>query len=65
VGRVVWRWSKRAAPTPPPHLTREQVVEMSQSGVFEFGSHTWDRHIKIPEDMKSGRLGDYAFGMIW
>ena len=44
----------------PAHLTQEQVQEMSHSGVFEFGSHTWDMHVKIPEDVKSGRLSDYA-----
>lgn len=40
---------------PTPHLTQAQVREMSQSGVFEFGSHTYNLHVPIPERRAEGR----------
>lgn len=43
-----------------PHLTPEQITEMSDSGVFEFGSHSWNMHIKMPEDLASKRISPYA-----
>ena len=43
-----------------PHLTPEQIIEMSASGIFEFGSHTWDMHIKIPEDLQAKRISSYG-----
>lgn len=45
---------------PTAHLTREQVREMAQSGVFEFGSHTYDLHIPIPERRALGQVSAFA-----
>ena len=45
---------------PTPHLTQKQVVEMFRSGVFEFGSHTYDLHVPIPERRAQGRTSAYA-----
>lgn len=45
---------------PTPHLTRDQVKEMAQSGVFEFGSHTYDLHVPIPERRAEGRTSAFA-----
>lgn len=45
---------------PTPHLTRAQVLEMSRSKVFEFGSHTYDMHVPIPERWQAGRLSRFA-----
>lgn len=45
---------------PTAHLTQVQVREMDKSGVFEFGSHTYDLHIPIPERRASGQVSAYA-----
>ncbi|MFN8606686.1 MAG: polysaccharide deacetylase family protein [Vulcanimicrobiota bacterium] len=39
---------------PTAHLTRPQLREMADSGVFEFGSHTYDLHVPIPERHQAG-----------
>lgn len=41
------------------HLTRGQVVGMDQSGVFEFGSHTYALHVPIPERRAEGSLSAF------
>lgn len=45
---------------PTAHLTRAQVKEMADSGVFEFGSHTYDLHVPIPERRAAGLTSAYA-----
>lgn len=45
---------------PTAHLTRKQLQEMSRSGVFEFGSHTYNLHIPIPERRASGQVSSFA-----
>ncbi len=45
---------------PTPHLTVAQVKEMARSGVFEFGSHTYDLHIPIPERRAEGLTSAYT-----
>lgn len=45
---------------PTAHLTREQVREMDRSGVFEFGSHSYDMHIPIPERRAEGQVSAFA-----
>lgn len=45
---------------PTAHLTRRQVREMASSGVFEFGSHTYDLHVPIPERRYAGQVSAYA-----
>lgn len=48
--------SKVGQPKPTPHLTRAQIQEMQRSGVFEFGSHTYDLHVPLPERHAQGRV---------
>jgi peptidoglycan/xylan/chitin deacetylase (PgdA/CDA1 family) len=45
---------------PTPHLSWKQIEEMSQSGTFEFGSHTYAAHVPIPEYWAAGRLSRFA-----
>ena len=45
---------------PTAHLTRAQVREMSSSRVFEFGSHTYDLHVPIPERKAGGQVSAFA-----
>ena len=45
---------------PTAHLTRDQLREMSSSGVFEFGSHTYNLHVPIPERRNEGQVSSYA-----
>lgn len=45
---------------PTAHLTRAQLSEMSGSGVFEFGSHTYDLHVPIPERHEAGLVSTAA-----
>lgn len=45
---------------PTAHLTRAQLREMSSSGVFEFGSHTYNLHAPIPERRNAGQVSSYA-----
>ena len=47
-------------PKPTPHLTEAQIVEMHKSKLIDFGSHTYDRHIPIPETMAEGKLSQYG-----
>jgi peptidoglycan/xylan/chitin deacetylase (PgdA/CDA1 family) len=47
---------------PTPHLTRKQVEEMDRSRVFEFGSHTYDMHVPIPERVAAKQLSNYRLG---
>lgn len=35
--------------SPTPHLTLAQLKDMQKSGLFEFGSHTYNLHVLIPE----------------
>lgn len=41
---------------PTAHLTRAQLREMADSRVFEFGSHTYDLHVPIPERHEAGLI---------
>jgi peptidoglycan/xylan/chitin deacetylase (PgdA/CDA1 family) len=45
---------------PTPHLTRAQIQEMASSGVFEFGSHSYNLHVPIPERWAQGRTSAFA-----
>ncbi len=45
---------------PTAHLTQTQVCEMDRSGVFEFGSHTYNLHIPIPERRSESQVSAYA-----
>ncbi len=45
---------------PTAHLTKDQLKEMSSSGVFEFGSHTYNMHVPIPERRAAGQLSAFA-----
>lgn len=47
---------------PTPHLTRRQVQAMDRSHVFEFGSHTYDMHVPIPERLAARQLSSYKLG---
>lgn len=38
------------------HLTWTQLDEMQKSGLLSVGSHTYNLHVKIPEELDSGRL---------
>lgn len=40
----------------PHHLTWKQIDEMLKSGLLSVGSHTYNLHVKIPEELDSGRL---------
>jgi len=42
------------------HLTVKQIQEMSRSRIFEFGSHTYNLHIPIPESWDQGQTSAYA-----
>lgn len=41
---------------PTPHLTLKQLEEMKESGLFEFGSHTYNLHTLIPERLAQGGI---------
>ena len=45
---------------PTAHLTQAQLREMADCGVFEFGSHTYDMHIPIPERRDAGAVSSAA-----
>lgn len=45
---------------PTAHLTQAQIREMDRTGVFEFGSHTYDLHIPIPERRSGGQVSAFA-----
>lgn len=45
---------------PTAHLTQKQIREMAASGVFQFGSHTYDLHVPIPERRAAGQLSAFA-----
>ncbi|MCE7873664.1 hypothetical protein DYH09_25270 [bacterium CPR1] len=47
---------KIGSPRPTPHLTLKQLKEMKQTGLFEFGSHTYDLHVLIPERLRLSRV---------
>jgi peptidoglycan/xylan/chitin deacetylase (PgdA/CDA1 family) len=39
-----------------PHLSLSQLKALKASGLFEFGSHTYDLHVQIPERMARKRV---------
>ncbi|MBS2035839.1 polysaccharide deacetylase family protein [bacterium] len=51
---VVGHIGDRRAAT--PHLDLKQLKEMRDSGLFEFGSHTYDLHVLIPERLAARRI---------